>query len=213
MAIIQPVENGKIVSDTNDTKAQSKNGSTLDKQAFLQLLVAQMKYQDPLEPTDNTEYVAQLATFSQLEETQNQTKAIEQQEANDLVGKQVIMKVTSATTGETTYTTGKVDYVYVNGNDISLSVNDQLFSLEDLDSVVDGEYLDAVNLADKFSAAMELLPTVGQCRLTDKTAIENVQKIYNSMSAYQQQYVAKEDLDKLQALIKKIAELENAPKS
>ena len=38
---------------------------------YIELLVAQMQYQDPLEPTDNTEYISQLATFSSLEEMQN----------------------------------------------------------------------------------------------------------------------------------------------
>ena len=50
------------ISLSSETKTSN---SSLDKDAFLQLLVAQMKYQDPLEPTDNTEYVAQLATFSE----------------------------------------------------------------------------------------------------------------------------------------------------
>lgn len=41
---------------------------TLDYDAFLQLLVTQMKHQDPLEPVSDTEYVAQLATFSNVEQ-------------------------------------------------------------------------------------------------------------------------------------------------
>ena len=63
------VENGKIVetaSQSSTKKAADKSG--MDKDAFLQLLVAQMKYQDPLEPTSNTEYISQYATFSQVEQ-------------------------------------------------------------------------------------------------------------------------------------------------
>lgn len=62
-----------------------------------------MQYQDPLEPTSNTEYIAQLATFSQLESQLSVQSTIEASSANDLVGKYVIMKVTSSTTGETSY--------------------------------------------------------------------------------------------------------------
>src|SRR5690349_10864185 len=40
----------------------------MDKNAFLKLLVAQMKNQDPLKPMDNTDFVAQLAQFSNLEQ-------------------------------------------------------------------------------------------------------------------------------------------------
>jgi len=53
---------------------QSQNaqpGDTLGKDAFLQLLVTQMKYQDPLDPQDNGEYLAQLAQFSALEQMTN----------------------------------------------------------------------------------------------------------------------------------------------
>ncbi|MEM9223081.1 MAG: flagellar hook capping FlgD N-terminal domain-containing protein [Pseudomonadota bacterium] len=51
---------------------QNANGpisaNTLDYDAFLKLLVEQMKNQDPLEPVSETEYIAQLATFSNVEQ-------------------------------------------------------------------------------------------------------------------------------------------------
>ena len=46
----------------------NKDNSALGKDAFLQLLVTQMKYQDPLDPQDNGEYLAQLAQFSALDD-------------------------------------------------------------------------------------------------------------------------------------------------
>ena len=42
---------------------------TVDYQAFLRLLVAEMKNQDPTSPMESTDYVAQLATFSQVEQS------------------------------------------------------------------------------------------------------------------------------------------------
>jgi flagellar basal-body rod modification protein FlgD len=49
---------------------QAMGGSeSLGKDAFLKLLVEQIKNQDPLEPKDNSEFVAQLAQFSNLEQT------------------------------------------------------------------------------------------------------------------------------------------------
>ncbi len=45
--------------------------SELNKDAFLSLLVTQMQYQDPLNPMDNGEYLAQLAQFSALEQMTN----------------------------------------------------------------------------------------------------------------------------------------------
>ena len=49
---------------------------TVDKNMFLQLLVAQLKNQDPLNPSDSTQFVGQLAQFQQLENTVNMSQDI-----------------------------------------------------------------------------------------------------------------------------------------
>jgi flagellar basal-body rod modification protein FlgD len=51
---------------------------TLDYDAFLQLLLAQMQNQDPLNPTDSTEFVSQLATFSNVEQGMNTNTKLDQ---------------------------------------------------------------------------------------------------------------------------------------
>ena len=78
--LMAPVKDGKI-QETN-TQASLKKATTadnngMDKDAFLQLLVAQMQYQDPLEPTSNTEYISQYAQFSQVEQMQNMASTTE----------------------------------------------------------------------------------------------------------------------------------------
>lgn len=50
----------------------------LDKDAFLKLMVTQMQYQDPLDPQDNSEYVAELAQFSALEQMTNVSEGIKE---------------------------------------------------------------------------------------------------------------------------------------
>ena len=59
-------------------KTTTSANDSLDKDAFLQLLVTQMQYQDPLDPQDNSEYVAQLAQFSSLEQMTNVYKSVEE---------------------------------------------------------------------------------------------------------------------------------------
>ena len=61
----------------NQANAKNKKNDALGKDAFLQLLVTQMKYQDPLDPQDNSEYLSQLAQFSALEQMTNVSKGLE----------------------------------------------------------------------------------------------------------------------------------------
>ncbi|WP_303292004.1 flagellar hook assembly protein FlgD [Marinobacter sp. SS5-14b] len=58
-----------------DDKAQG--GSELGKDAFMELMLAQMKNQNPLEPQDNGDFISQLAQFSSLEEMQNLTGTVD----------------------------------------------------------------------------------------------------------------------------------------
>ena len=65
------------------TPAPASTDAIANKQTFLQLLIAQIKNQDPLQPTDGVQFLSQLAQFSQVEQlvaihqgidTLNQTK-------------------------------------------------------------------------------------------------------------------------------------------
>lgn len=210
MAVLTvPIENGKVV-DSDSTTSSKKDGldgkktGGLDKEAFLQLLVAQMQYQDPLEPMDNTEYISQLATFSQLEATQNLSDTISQGMANSLVGKYVILNTDYGTVS------GKVDYVMHEGGEIYLAVEDGVYSIDTLDTVADSDYYEAFQMANLFSAMIAKLPPVGSATAGDAEAVEKARKVYDSMNSYQQSFISKEDLDKLTALEKRIKELTGA---
>lgn len=72
------------------------DASKADKDMFLQLLVAQMRYQDPMNPTDSSQFLAQSAQFTALEKMQDvadQTAALFSAQmafgASGLIGKQV----------------------------------------------------------------------------------------------------------------------------
>ena len=55
-------------SSTSSTTSSTSSTNSLGQDAFLQLLVTQLQYQDPLDPMDDKEFVAELAQFSSLEQ-------------------------------------------------------------------------------------------------------------------------------------------------
>ncbi|GAB1253635.1 flagellar hook assembly protein FlgD [Desulfovibrio falkowii] len=103
-----------------NTALSKQKGSNLDKDSFMLLLVTQFKYQDPLNPMEDKEFIAQMAQFSSLEQLMNLntsmkglTNATNNQQminATSYIGKQVtvsgntIGKVTDETTKESTIT-------------------------------------------------------------------------------------------------------------
>ena len=211
MSLSAPVVDGKIQDLTSSSnslaKTTKKDGSTLDKDAFLQLLVAQMKYQDPLEPTSNTEYISQFAQFSSLEEMQNMSGAVDMQRASGLVGQQVAIKVTSETTGETDFVTGKVDYVVFENGKPYLYVDGSPYSIDDLDTVADADYLAAYSLATEFAAAINALPTLGNLTTGYAEGLTNLRKVYDDMTDYQKTFIAKDLYDTFTKYEEKMAEL------
>ena len=139
--LIAPVMDGVVKQTATETGNKSTRGTNeLGKDAFLQLLVCQMQHQDPLQPSTDTEYISQLATFSQLEQLQNLNASYENTQAFSLVGKSVILK-TSDDNAKTTYVSGTVDFVNMSGKKVKLSVNGSLYDLDQLDSVIDEQYL------------------------------------------------------------------------
>lgn len=209
MAITAIVENGKVIDTgaTSGTKEKAENTNAVDQDMFLQLLVAEMKNQDPLQPTSNTEWVSQYATFTQVEQGSATQQAMKQIQASSLVGKQVIMKTTNDITGETSYFSGKVDYMYVEGGKTYLSVNDQLYSIDDLDTVVDEAYMDAISLASDFKSMAEKLPSEALLTLADEQLVKQTREAYDALDEYQKQFVDNELVKKLETLEAKIASM------
>jgi flagellar basal-body rod modification protein FlgD len=71
-----------IATDSNGNQKTAESMQTLGKDDFLQLLVTKMQYQDPLNPMDDEDFIAQLAQFSSLEQMNNIATGLD--EANQL---------------------------------------------------------------------------------------------------------------------------------
>lgn len=68
-----------------------KNAGELDKNSFLKILTAELANQDPDNAKDSTEYVAQMAQFSSLEQMSNLNANITMSSANSMIGKDVVL--------------------------------------------------------------------------------------------------------------------------
>ncbi|MBQ3560006.1 MAG: flagellar hook capping protein [Agathobacter sp.] len=208
--IIAPVEDGKLnyeYTDNSKKNGINPTGSTLGYDQFLQLLCAEMQYQDPLEPTSNTDYVAQMATFSQLEATLSLAATQESANASNLVGKQVILKVTSETTGQTSYVDGRVDYVMYENGEVFLSVNDQLYPASTLDTVADSEYYEGVTIATSLKDMVGSLPLMENLTVEWEKAVTQLRDVYEGMTDYQKQFVPTETMNTLKTYEDRMKEL------
>jgi len=61
----------------DEVEKQKMKSNDLDKDAFLRLLITQLQNQDPLDPMEDREFIAQMAQFSSLEQMQNLNKTLE----------------------------------------------------------------------------------------------------------------------------------------
>ncbi len=132
------------LSGTGATSAATASGSPtasatgFDKDTFMKLLVAQLKYQNPMQPTDNNQYMNQMAVFAQVEKlgqlvtAQKESQAWQQRlSAESLVGKQV----TGIGSDQVSHT-GLVTAVTLGGDTPSLTLTDgSTLSLSDVTTV------------------------------------------------------------------------------
>lgn len=96
MAVDAINANNPYAAGSGKASSADASSSTLNYNNFLQLLIAQMKYQDPTDPMDASEQIGQLATFSQVEQSvkmnSNLSSLIQAQsfsQAADMIGKYI----------------------------------------------------------------------------------------------------------------------------
>jgi len=130
-----------VAPGTTSTSTSSKKNKDLDKDAFLLLLTKQMQYQDPLDPMDNSQYIAQMANFSTLEQITNMGKSISQlvtalgqnykTEAMTYLG----MNVTATPSGQVESISGEVTGVRFENGEAVFTVNDKDIKLAEINNV------------------------------------------------------------------------------
>ncbi|MCI0183594.1 flagellar hook capping FlgD N-terminal domain-containing protein [Sulfoacidibacillus ferrooxidans] len=130
---------------TDGTTQTTTDNSQLGQNAFLQLLVTQMKYQDPLSPQSNTQFIAQLAQFSSLEQMTNVAQG-QKNVISDLQSLQTSQSMTSAlqllgatvslTDGSGASVNGSVSSVQSSANGPTIMVDGTTYPLSAVQSVI-----------------------------------------------------------------------------
>ena len=149
----------QIMSSTSKT-SNTKKSNTLNMENFLSLLVAEMQNQDPLEPTSNSDYMAQMATFSQVEATSEMNERVLSQTASNLIGKAVIVKTDTNSTG---YAGGIVNGWQEIDGIVYLGINGNLYDINDVDQVIDITMKSGI-IMEALQVAAKLIQTIRQSK-------------------------------------------------
>ncbi len=161
--------NGVRYVSPSDEQIQSssttrKPQNDLDKDAFMQLLVTQLRYQDPLNPMDNQAFMAQMAQFSALEQMMNMGTAMEASNAHGLIGKVVEAIYNDPASNQAEMIIGKVDGVVMKNGKNFLLVNGKEIGVKDIQKVINPDLITNTEITSGF----ELLGKTVQAALTDK---------------------------------------------
>ncbi len=134
---------------TREAPQSTDANSELGQDAFLKLLVAQLKYQDPLNPADGAEFLAQTAQFTMVEkladlEAQGQSTVTSQQQmqAAQLVGRQVTYVDSTGNLVE-----GVVESAEYTPDGQSLTIGGQAVELDNITKVVGNNRVDGASEA------------------------------------------------------------------
>lgn len=117
------------------SSAQSSSGvGQVDKDGFLKILVAELQNQDPMNSQDDTQYIAQMAQFSSLEQMQNLNDSLQNlstnikfQEGSTMIGKSATIDI-----GDGQYATGLVTGVKITDGSIKIVSGGSEYDIDDV---------------------------------------------------------------------------------
>jgi flagellar basal-body rod modification protein FlgD len=142
--IMKGVYNMQIGSTTSTTSAL-QNGGTIKSQSqqgqigmndFFTLMAAQLQYQDPMNPTDDSQFMGQMAQFSSLEQLTSISSSLNFSLASSVVGKNVEFSHLNYQTGQTDTGTGVVSSVDVSGSTPTCLINGNWHGISDITNIL-----------------------------------------------------------------------------
>lgn len=136
--------------DSLNAQFRATGKNSLDMNDFLKLLTAQLQQQDPLKPMDNTEYTAQLTSYSSLQQMQELTKSFDQQSistSSAYIGKTVTVSRKGPDGKMLDDVTGVVSGVSVESGKPQIIIDGKAYGISAVKSITQG-VTPAVNAAD-----------------------------------------------------------------
>ncbi len=119
-----------------EASQESRNVSNeLGKDDFLKLLITQLQHQDPLEPMEDQDFIAQIAQFSSLEQMQNLNSSFSYSLGFSLMGKYISALVTDEETGEVSLVEGEVSAVRSESGEVYLVVDGEDVPIDNIANV------------------------------------------------------------------------------
>jgi flagellar basal-body rod modification protein FlgD len=135
-----------VTGTTGTTKTStSVDRTAMDKDTFLKLLVAQMKYQDPSSPTDPTQFLTETAQFTVVDKLSDISTYTQRQTASSLIGQTVTYLDSSGAKA-----TGSVTGATLNANPPTVTIGGEAWGL---DSIIGVGELPAARNADGSSGS------------------------------------------------------------
>ncbi|NLO38584.1 MAG: flagellar biosynthesis protein FlgD [Ruminiclostridium sp.] len=140
----------QIIEAQEAAKSSRNVDNNLGKDAFLKLLITQLQHQDPLEPMEDQDFIAQIAQFSSLEQMQNLNSSFSYSMGFSLMGKYISAAITNET-GKVKQVEGEVSavrseagvvYLVVNGEDVPI---DKITNVSETPMGIQGMELEKYN--------------------------------------------------------------------
>ena len=108
------------------TPTQTKPAPDSDKDMFMKLLVAQLKYQNPMSPTDGNQYMSQMAVFTQVEKLGQLVEAQQKAQATQerIAAEAMVGRLVTGSSSDTSTHTGVVTGVAFGADGSTLTLDD-----------------------------------------------------------------------------------------
>jgi flagellar basal-body rod modification protein FlgD len=127
---ITPTTAASTSSSSSSSSSSLLPTQTLNQQDFLNLLVTELQNQDPMNPMSDTDFIAQMAQFSTLQQSQQTYQSMSEMQATNLIGSTV-----NATASGGATDTGVVTEVLMNSGTPEVLVNGTPYTLDEVQTV------------------------------------------------------------------------------